>query len=72
VSGPFAIYSDLSGVADLGGDEGGFATKEAALERLVEKLEGRRADTAEKLTRARRLLRKVRPRPRDPRPEGEA
>lgn len=61
---PWAIYTDLTGISDLGGNRGGFATAEEANDRLIEMLEGRRVEIADKLTNAyavRREIRKGRP-----------
>ncbi len=57
---PWAIYDDLSGVANVG--QGGFRTEAEATDRLIEMLEGQRARIAKHLAtvkRRRARLRKV-------------
>lgn len=54
-SKPWAIYSDYSGVANIG--QGGFATELDALESLIDRLECERATTADKIASAKRRRR---------------
>jgi hypothetical protein len=53
----WAIYSDYSGVTELEGAT--HPTELAAVERLIQYLEGERARTSEKLAKAKRRLRKL-------------
>tara|TARA_R110002074_G_scaffold262994_1_gene435085 strand:+ start:6393 stop:6599 length:207 start_codon:yes stop_codon:yes gene_type:complete len=50
----WAIYTDLSGVGQVVSGDGGFATEADANARLIEMLEGRKADIADKLAAAKR------------------
>lgn len=52
---PWAIYSDYSGVANIG--QGGFATELEAIESLIDRLESERAQTADKIASAKRRRR---------------
>jgi len=50
----WAIYTDLSGVGRVVAGDGGFATEDEANARLIEMLEGRKEDIADKLATAKR------------------
>lgn len=55
---PWAVYSDLSGVANIG--QGGFATEAEAVDDLIRRLSVERAEIADKMARAKRHRRKLR------------
>lgn len=59
----WAIYSDLSGVANVGC--GAFATEAEANERLIQRLEAEREEIAAKLARAKRRRRALAARKED-------
>lgn len=55
---PWAVYTDLSGVVNIG--HGGFATEVEAVDDLIRRLRVERAEIAYKLAYVRRLRRKLR------------